>query len=67
MPTRTSELDDLRAALTGRLVGPGDADYDTTRSVWNGGSTGDRPSLPDARIPRTWPPQSGSLAMPVWT
>ena len=37
MPTRTSELDDLRAALTGRLVGPGDADYDTTRSVWNGG------------------------------
>ena len=59
MPTRTSELDDLRAALTGRLVRPGDADYDTTSSVWNGGI--------DPRSPRTWPPPSGSLAMPGWT
>ena len=36
MPPRTSDLDDLRAGLTGRVIGPGDADYETNRSVWNG-------------------------------
>ena len=36
MTTGTADLDDLRTALTGRVVGPGDADYETARSVWNG-------------------------------
>lgn len=36
MSTGKSDLGNLRAALTGRVLGPGDTDYDTSRSVWNG-------------------------------
>lgn len=31
-----SAVDALRASLRGRLVRPGDADYDSVRAVWNG-------------------------------
>ena len=32
-----SSLDTFRADFTGRTFAPGDADYDTARSLWNGG------------------------------
>ena len=35
-PARVPELDELRTALTGTLLEPGDPEYDEARRVWNG-------------------------------
>lgn len=61
----TELIRELRDALAGDALAPGDPGYDGARRLWNASSIATRPSLPDARVRPTFKRPSASPAATV--